>query len=76
MSGAARALTGRAPLICALLAAFGALGACGQRGPLTLPGAEPTERGESPAAPSGAPEAPGPTEPAPEDEDESIQNER
>jgi predicted small lipoprotein YifL len=58
-------------LLGALLAAFGALAACGQRGPLTLPGAEqPAER----ADPSSSAE-PAASQPNPEDEDEPIENE-
>ena len=77
MNAKARALDSRAALFVALLAAFGALAGCGQRGPLTLPGAGPAEQSESSTAPSGATEnTPGATESASEDEDEPVQNER
>jgi predicted small lipoprotein YifL len=75
VSGVAR--VAGAALLGALLAAFGALAACGQRGPLTLPGAEPAGRDEGSAAPSGATEdAPGRTQPASEEDDEPNENER
>jgi predicted small lipoprotein YifL len=61
-------------LLGSLLAAFGGLAACGQRGPLTLPGAEPAASEAS--SPPGAPESRDPTTPGSEDDDEPIQNER
>ena len=73
----------RATLALGLLAAFGALLGCGQRGPLTLPGsARPIERLDpskaAPAAPAAGAEAPAdaasaaaaPADAAPQAEDE------
>lgn len=59
-----------------LLAAFGALLGCGQRGPLTLPGSARPAESKAPPAVTGAPgtEAPAEAEPRPEDE-ERRQNE-
>jgi predicted small lipoprotein YifL len=85
VSGDARVSSPRAALLVSLLAAFGALAGCGQRGPLTLPGAEPAERSDSSTSPSGgatdavpaSTEAtPGTTEPGSEDEDEPGENGR
>jgi predicted small lipoprotein YifL len=77
VSGSLRTSAGSAALLVSLLAAFGSLAGCGQRGPLTLPGAEPTAPNESSTAPSGTTgDAPDPSEPVAEDEDEPIQNER
>ena len=81
MSGGRRAFKARITPLAALLAAFGALAACGQRGPLTLPGVEPEEPSDSAAAPSGAvPDvteaAPAATESASEGEEEPAENER
>ena len=70
----------RAVLLAALLAAFGALLGCGQRGPLTLPGAaKPIERLDpskaAPASGGGAPSTSGAetaspdAAPRPEDEE-------
>ena len=54
----------------ALLAVFGALLGCGQRGPLTLPGsALPTATKPAPAA-TAAPSTEAPAEAAPRPEDE------
>jgi predicted small lipoprotein YifL len=49
------ALGARVALVGVLLAAFSSVAACGQQGPLTLPGAEPAQSSS----------ASGPTEPSP-----------
>jgi predicted small lipoprotein YifL len=72
VSAGARTFRWRAALLGALLAAFGALAACGQRGPLTLPGAEQPAQSSDP----GAATAPAASQPGAEDEDEPIENER
>jgi predicted small lipoprotein YifL len=72
MNGRRRTLGARAALLGAVLAAFVALAACGQRGPLTLPGSEQPEQRTDPSSVTG----PAATDARPEDEDEPVENER